>query len=67
MHRSASIHVPNNYIILFEVNRATSRAVTVFGYHNEKSLNEISGNQKVVLVLKNVSDQQSKIKRCGEI
>ena len=24
--------------ILFEVNRATSRAVTVFGYHNAKKL-----------------------------
>ena len=38
--------------ILFEVNRATSRAVIVFRYRNEKNLNEISSNQKVVLVLK---------------
>ena len=56
MHRCESVHVPSNYIILFEVNRATSRAVIVFGYRNEKNLNEISSNQKGVIVLRNVSD-----------
>ena len=56
MHRCASVHVPSNYIILFEVNRATSRAVIVFGYRNEKNLNEISSNQKGVIVLRSVSD-----------
>ena len=56
MHRCASVHVLSNYIILFEVNRATSRAVIVFGYRNEKNLNEISSNQKGVIVPRNVSD-----------
>ena len=56
MHRCESVHVPSNYIILFEVNRATSRAVIVFGYRNEKNLNEISSNQKGVIVPRNVSD-----------